>query len=94
MSSKAAIERFIVDELLFGDTRTTIGSDESLLSSGVLDSLALLRLILFIEEQFGIAVEDGEVIPENFDTLDRIEAFLEGKRRVSSSGDRGSIRPE
>lgn len=73
------LERFIVDELMMGDQQTRIDPDASLISSGVVDSLALLRLIAFVEEQFGVTVEDDEVMPENFETLNIIESFVTAK---------------
>ena len=79
MSPQASIERFILDELLLG-SRTTIESDESLLASGVVDSLALLRLIGFIEEHFGVVIEDHEVAPENFESINVMTALVESKR--------------
>lgn len=80
MDIETAIERFIVNEIMLGDNSTKIDPDESLINSGVLDSLALLRLIAFIEEQFNVTVEDSEVIPENLETLNDIVAFVEQKK--------------
>jgi acyl carrier protein len=80
MNTETAIERFIVDELLLGDSNTRIDPDESLISRGVLDSLALLRLIAFIEEQFGVTVNDDEVIPDNFETVNEIKSFIDKKK--------------
>ena len=48
----------------------------SLLETGVLDSLSLLRLVVFIQERFGIVVDDVDLVPENFDTVDAICAYL------------------
>jgi len=81
MSTQDKIERFIVDEISAG-SRTDIDLDEPLIASGILDSLALLRLITFIEQEFGLAIGDGDVGPENFDTVRRIAAFLD-KRKTS-----------
>lgn len=80
MSISHTIERFIVDEIMLADRDTHLDPDQSLLESGILDSLALLRVINFIEEQYGVVVEDGEVLPENFQTLRRAEAFIERKQ--------------
>ena len=70
------IERFIVDEIMMAKKDTRIDPDESLINSGVVDSLSLLRLINFIEEKFDVIVEDEEVVPENFDTLKIMETFV------------------
>lgn len=80
MSTETDIEHLILNELLSGKGRTKIDSDESLITSGILDSLALLRLIVLIERVFGVIVGDGELVPENFETINRIQAFLEKKK--------------
>ncbi len=73
------IERFILDDLLQGD-RKTISMDEPLISSGVIDSLAMLKLIGFLEQELGLTIGDGEVAPENFETLRNILEFVERKK--------------
>jgi len=80
MSTETDIERLILDELLPGKGRTRIDPDDSLFGLGILDSLAFLRLIALLEKQFAVTIEDGEVIPENFETINRIKAFVERKR--------------
>ncbi len=81
MDTATIVTGFIRDELHQRRDRVSLRPDESLISTGVLDSLALLKLILFIEERFSVKVLDGEVIPGNFETVARIAAFVEGKRQ-------------
>jgi acyl carrier protein len=81
MSTETNIERLILDELLSGKGRTKIEPEESLIKSGILDSLALLRLVVLIEQHFGVTVGDGELIPDNFETISRIKAFLDRKQQ-------------
>jgi acyl carrier protein len=52
---------------------------EALLESGILDSLGVLDLVQFIEKEFSILVSDDELTPENFQTIDRIAAFIRTK---------------
>jgi acyl carrier protein len=80
METEATITKFINEELIRGDGEASIQPNGSLISSGILDSLALLKLLLFIEERFSVKVKDGEVTPSNFETVNRITAFIEGKR--------------
>lgn len=77
MNIESKIEKFILDDLLSGSRKTPIGADESLVSGGILDSLALLRIIAFLEEEFGVTVNDDEVIPENFETINVIKTYIE-----------------
>ena len=81
MDYTAKIEQFIVDELIIGGSQERINPDESLFASGVLDSLSILRLIAFIEEQFGVIIEDAEVVPDNFQSINEINSFITKKVR-------------
>jgi acyl carrier protein len=80
MNTEALLKRFIIDELLVGDSRIQVTNDASLLSSGVIDSLSLIRLINFIEEQFHVTIEDEEVVPENFETINALLVLINGKQ--------------
>lgn len=83
MGIEATIERFIVDEIMMAERNTKVDPEESLVASGVLDSLALLRFIAFLEEKFEIEVDDLEVVPENFESINAAKAFVEGKQQSS-----------
>jgi acyl carrier protein len=74
------IERFIVEELLRDGGRKSISMDEPLISTGLIDSLAMLRLISFLEEEFSLTIGDGEVTPDNFETLQQLLQFIERKQ--------------
>ena len=54
--------------------------DEPLVSTGLIDSLAMLRLIGFLEEEFNLTIGDGEVTPDNFETMRQLLQFLERKQ--------------
>ena len=49
------------------------------LESGLLDSLAILDLVHFLEEEFGIHISDDELSPENFQSLEAVAAFVAAK---------------
>ena len=73
----------------FLETRTPEGISfadaESLLTSGVLDSLTMHDLVGFIEERFETSVDDDEMMPENFETIDYLVRFVEQKRREANA---------
>lgn len=79
-----AIATFIVNDLLAGEDVTSIGLDDPLISSGVLDSLSVLKLLLFLEERFGLTIEDGEVVPANFETVREIGGLIRSKHEVTT----------
>jgi acyl carrier protein len=85
METDEIILDFIRKELLRGDGQVSLEPNASLISTGILDSLALLKLLLFIEERFSLKVKDGEVHPSNFETVDRITAFIEGKKKEAGA---------
>lgn len=74
------IQRFIISELICEGDVTSIDPALPLVDNHIIDSLGLLRLIIFIEEEFGIEVCDEEVIPENFQTINDIQAFIQRKK--------------
>ena len=73
------IRQFIVEVFAFGDESALVSDDTSLLESRVLDSTDVLELIVFVEGRFGIKVEDDEVVPENFDSVNKVEDFVTRK---------------
>lgn len=78
MDIKSILEKYILDEILMTDQKK-IDPDESLINSGVIDSLSLLRIIDFAEKRFNIKVEDTEVVPDNFETINVMETLIAGK---------------
>ena len=77
------IQKFILENYLFTDDASALGVDDSLLGRGIVDSTGMLEIIMFIEEQLGVMVKDEEMIPENLDSVSRIAAFVESKRKVA-----------
>lgn len=74
------IRRFVLDNLLLGDSDRMPSDAESLLEAGVIDSTGILELIEFLEDAFGITVEDTETVPENLDGVERILGYLGRKQ--------------
>jgi len=72
------VRRFISERFLFNDKRAIPG-DQSFFDSGLVDSMGILELISFLEERFGVRVEDHELVPENLDTVNHICTFLGSK---------------
>ena len=54
--------------------------DDSLLENGIIDSVKMLDLIQFLEEKFKVEVDDEDLYPENFDTLNAIAGYIAGKK--------------
>ena len=71
------IAGFIKEEVVL-DTDTSLKSDAPLLE-GILDSMALMQLVSFLEEEFDIEIDDTEVTAENFKTIADIERLVDGR---------------
>ena len=80
---KTDIKEYIVENFLFGDTETAIADDGSFMENGILDSTGILELIMYLENTFGIQVDDEEIVPENLDSLDKLESFINKKKNAA-----------
>ena len=76
---KNQLSEFIASEILNQPGRE-IGEDEKLISSGLIDSLSLVDISLFVEEQFQVIIDDTELNADTFDTLAELETIIESRR--------------
>jgi len=72
------IKEFISSEFLDGD-KSLLDSQTDLLESGIIDSIAFFRLVVFLEESFNIRVPDEQLFAENFQSLERICQFVKDR---------------
>lgn len=84
MKIRQEIRRNIMESYLFTTNEDELDDAASLMLRGVIDSTGALEVILFLENTFGITVEEEEMIPENLDSVDLIVAYLERKRAAGS----------
>jgi len=73
------IKDYIMSEFLPGENPDELTPTTPLISGGILDSIATLKLVVFIEEQFGVNLLPHEVDKEHLDNLDRIVQLLRSK---------------
>ena len=85
MSEMATIREFIADNFMMGEESGDLNGDDSLLDKGIIDSTGVLELVAFVEETFSFEVEDSDVVPENFDTINCLASYVQRK----SGGDPG-----
>jgi acyl carrier protein len=70
------------DNYHFGEAEALIpGDDASFLDNGILDSLGFVALIVYLEDKFRITIDRKSLNRENFDSLDKIMAFVEARVR-------------
>ena len=77
---QAQVREFIEDNFILGAKAVAFGPTDSFLDLHLIDSTGFLELITYLEETFGIAVKDDEMLPENLDSLQAIEAYLARKQ--------------
>jgi acyl carrier protein len=70
------LHSFIVENFAVGGDVKAIGVDESLIQSGVVDSTGLLELVYFVESRYALHVPDQDLLPENFETIANISAYV------------------
>jgi acyl carrier protein len=86
---EAVINDYISRELVQDSSLLPLENATSLLETGILDSLSLLRLVVFVQDRFGIIVDDVDLVPENFDSVDTICAYLCSREGAGKAGSRG-----
>lgn len=83
MSSVTVVQQvrtFLAENYLMGQ-EYTLQDGDSLLENGIIDSTGVLQLVTFLEEAYGISVDEGELRPENLDSINNISAYVSRKRR-------------
>ena len=75
VSVKDQIRELVLEAVLLKGV-TAVADDESLLKNGILDSLAMYRLIDFLENRFSVKIEDWEMVPENFESINQLDRFV------------------
>jgi acyl carrier protein len=76
---ETVINEYISRELVPDPALLPLANDTPLLDSGILDSLSLLRMVVFLEERFEITMGDADVLPENFASVNAICAYLRAR---------------
>ncbi len=79
MDTKEQIRTYIAQNLLFSMDGFNYSDDSSFRHEGIVDSVGVLNLVLFVEETFGIQVEDREVTPDNFDSVSKLSDYIHRK---------------
>ena len=83
---ESVINEYISREIVQDPALLPLSNEASLLDGGILDSLSLLRLVIFLEEKFKISVGEADLLPENFDTVNAICSYL----RAREAGKQGA----
>jgi acyl carrier protein len=83
MDVREKIRSYVADNLLFSSNGYQFHDDTSFLDEGIVDSTGVVELVLFLEESFGFSVEDNEIVPDNFDSVNRLAIYIQHKLKVN-----------
>jgi acyl carrier protein len=78
-SIKHQVKQYVLDNFIMGAGRNELRDDDSFMAGHIIDSTGILELTSFLEQAFGIKVEDEELVPDNLDSLNCIEQYVQRK---------------
>ena len=81
--NKEKIRDFVIRNFYVSNV-DALKNSESLLDAGIIDSTGVLEVIAFLEEEFGITVDDAEMLPENLDSIDNIASYVDRKKGTAA----------
>jgi acyl carrier protein len=73
------VRQFVIDNFVFETSNGDFSNEDSFFDSGLLDSMGVLTLVEFVQEKYGIAIGDDELLPENWDSVSRIASFVQAR---------------
>jgi acyl carrier protein len=82
-STETAIRDFLVQEVLYDRQLVVLGSEDSLVESELLDSIAIMQLVAFCEQMFDITVPDEELVPDHFENIRAIGQLVERRLKAA-----------
>ena len=81
--ARSALRKLILEDYLFTDDETALNDDVSFLAEGILDSMGILEIIMFLEDEFQVTVGEDEMVPENLDSIENLLAYIKRKNGLA-----------
>ena len=85
MDIKTQIRDYIAKNILYSDNGFEYDDDASFLEEGIIDSSTTLELVLFLEENYHVTVPDREIVPDNFDSVEKLANYTSRKLEENGS---------
>ncbi|MCG8615928.1 MAG: phosphopantetheine-binding protein [Desulfobacterales bacterium] len=79
MNLHQTLSQYILDQCLKGQLPEGFDDDYNLIDAGFMDSLAIINTVSYLEENCGIAIDDGDIVPEHFMSVNALTAFVRQK---------------
>ena len=83
MDLKEQVRQYIIENFLFGDDSPLESDEMSLLDNGIIDSVGVMELVAFLEQDFEMSVADEDLIPENLDSVANLVGYI-GRKRATA----------
>jgi acyl carrier protein len=84
MDFKNQIRTFICNNFFLSNSSNGLKDEQSFLETGIIDSTGVLELVAFIEETFKITINDDELIPQNLDSIENLNRFIQKKKELQA----------
>lgn len=79
MEIRKEIHSYLEENVLFNSDDNSISDDDSFMENGIIDSTGILELVSFIEGKFDFKVDDEDLVPDNFDSVNNLVSYIEKK---------------
>ena len=73
------VRQFVIENFVFESDDRGFSNDASFFDTGLIDSMGVLTLVEFVKDRYGVSVEDDELLPENWDSVNRIATFVQAR---------------
>lgn len=80
---KQVIRDFVIENFLMGDAASMLKDGESFLETGTIDSTGVLEVVTFLEANFGIMVDDRDLVPENLDSVNNLVKYVQRRKHAA-----------
>jgi acyl carrier protein len=78
------IRKYIADNILYSNSGYPYPDDISFLENGIVDSMNVMEIVMYAEEQFSIKVKDEDIVPANFDSVHNLAEFIRRKQTMAA----------
>ena len=79
MAINGELREFVIDNFMFGKAGKPVHDDDSFLELGIIDSTGVMELVAFLEERYGIKLQDRDLVPDNLDSVNGLARFVESR---------------
>jgi acyl carrier protein len=88
MELSQQIKEYLGSNLIYVDDGFDYDNDASFIREGLIDSMQVMELVLYVQSSFGIPVEQEDIIPENFDSVNKLASFI--RRKQTARAEKGN----